>query len=75
MTRTASPDRECHACKGLGLIFPPAPVRTSTASAAVRAMPVPCSFCEAGEIERRAESKVKQGAFEFEIFHFRKVKG
>ena len=68
----------CGACGDCGLIYPPKGSRGSLASLPARAMPLPCSLCDAGALELRTWhilSKVGAPTPEIEIFKFRKAKG
>lgn len=73
MTQAAEKRRHnCASCGDTGLIYPPRAQRGSLA-AAVRAMPLPCSFCEAGELELQLQTQMfgQPCGPEIEIMQFR----
>lgn len=80
----------CPTCRDTGVIVPPRNVRQTYIDGKIverpispaRALPLPCSFCAAGEIELEVENRVAKlrraygsTGGEIEIFRFRQAKG
>lgn len=79
----------CPSCQDTGLIIAPRGMKLSdwdgrfeSLPGPVRALPLPCSFCEAGRLELEVENRVDKlrrahgcTGGEIEIFRFRQAKG